>query len=284
MDEILVVTPCHNEQEYILHCHQSLAMQTLKPTDWIIVDDRSTNGTPNQLKLLEQSHMGFTIKTVRKDVMEYPQGDPTFLSFRYGIDSVPEENRLCKWILKYDYVLKLDADTVIPPTYLEMMVERFKADPRLGIASGICENEPWIETHPRGNNRMYRDLCLDLVRLHMKDDPCIGWDTLDEVIAKNRGWHVKVFSDIVTFHMRPRLMNANYRRLQGETSRYLGYPWWYATARSINVTKTSGWKQGRAFLSGYRKNSLGFASPETRKMIRQYLRHTIKRRMGFKKP
>ena len=40
-----IVTPAHNETVFLPRVVEAIAAQTLKPTKWVIVDDRSTADT-----------------------------------------------------------------------------------------------------------------------------------------------------------------------------------------------------------------------------------------------
>ena len=45
----LVISPCRNEAAYMEKTLASMAAQTVRPTLWVIVDDGSTDETPNIL-------------------------------------------------------------------------------------------------------------------------------------------------------------------------------------------------------------------------------------------
>ena len=46
----LVISPCRNEAEYMRLTLDSVIAQSIRPEKWIIVDDGSTDDTPNILR------------------------------------------------------------------------------------------------------------------------------------------------------------------------------------------------------------------------------------------
>ena len=53
----IVVTPCRNEEKNLPDFVQSMTAQTIRPVFWVIVDDGSTDKTPEILKIfLVETH------------------------------------------------------------------------------------------------------------------------------------------------------------------------------------------------------------------------------------
>jgi len=46
----IVVTPCRNEEKDLSNLVQSITAQTIRPVFWVIVDDGSTDKTPEIIK------------------------------------------------------------------------------------------------------------------------------------------------------------------------------------------------------------------------------------------
>ena len=108
---------------------------------------------------------------------------------------------------KIDFVVKMDADVVLPPDYFYQILNHFKADSTLGMASGktyIEQNGSWVleripNTHVYGPCKTYRMSCFrDIGGLI----PLLGWDILDGAKARMKGWKTRSFRDIPIYHMR----------------------------------------------------------------------------------
>jgi glycosyltransferase involved in cell wall biosynthesis len=259
---VTIVTPAHNEEDKLDRVAKSLFAQTYPLAEWVIVDDASTDRTFGVAKNLAGDRTW--IKAAHHD-HEVGSYNASFKAFRFGVDRISPD---------WQFLVKLDADTVLPPDHIERLVAKFSADTSLGIASGINSGEPGISTHPRGNNRMYRKECWEQIRF---PEDGWGWDTVDEVFARLEGWTTAAFNDIVCEHTRSKLPSASYRFQQGRLSRHLGYYWWFALGRSIKMLFTYGPRTSLAHLAGYMNGDLGPAEQEIKRKIREDQRRRIKR-------
>jgi biofilm PGA synthesis N-glycosyltransferase PgaC len=52
----LLVSPCRDEAEYMRRTLDSVAAQSVRPAKWVIVDDGSTDGTPEILAEYAAAH------------------------------------------------------------------------------------------------------------------------------------------------------------------------------------------------------------------------------------
>ena len=251
---VIIVTPAHNEEDGLNIVAQSVFVQTLSPTEWIIVDDASTDRTLEVANRLAQGRG--SIKAVHHD-HEGGSYDASFKAFSFGVDQIDAD---------WQFLVKLDADTRIPPEHIERLVAKFGADTLLGIASGVNVNESGISSHPRGNNRMYRRECWEKIKF---PDDGWGWDTVDEAFAGMNGWKSAAFADIVCQHLRSKLPDTGYRFHQGKLSRHLGYYWWFALGRSIRISLASGLRPSVAYFAGYLWGGLGSTDPEVKEAIKR---------------
>lgn len=99
-----------------------------------------------------------------------------------------------------DVVGKVDADLVLPADFLTELEHRFIADPRLGLAGahlaelgrdGRRHRLRSPEEHVHGATKLYRRACWE----QLSPLPSIlGWDTIDEVRARMRGWGTQSFA------------------------------------------------------------------------------------------
>ena len=253
MPKIAVVTPAHNEGENINLVAANMLGQTLRPTSWTIVDDESSDATLELARKVALKHDWVTVLQRKREPGTY---DGSFRAFIFGVNSLQSD---------WDYLMKLDADTVLPANHIEQLISKFQSDQTLGIGSGVCLGEPGVFSHPRGNNRMYRCECWK--EISFPEDGW-GWDTVDEVFARLNGWRTEAFGEIVCTHLRPKLLDAKYRFHQGRLSRHLGYYWWFMLGRAVKVVLSSGPLASLAYLAGYARGGLGSVNQNVRKAVK----------------
>ena len=111
----------------------------------------------------------------------------------------------------WELVAKLDGDLQLTPRVLDQVERLMLMDPRLGItgpylavrdARGRAQQERCPRYHVRGATKFYRRGCWqEISPLH----PILGWDTIDEVAARLKGWRTASFAapDGDSLHMRP---------------------------------------------------------------------------------
>jgi glycosyltransferase involved in cell wall biosynthesis len=241
VSRIIAITPARNESTYLPMLAAAMEKQTLKPDLWMIVDDGSSDSTPDVAREFAATHSWVQLRG-REDRGRYFRGKGVAETLGFG---VTESNKLNPdWKL----LAKIDADTYLPESYFNQVSDKFSENPRLGIASGVNAGERGIPTHPRGNNRVYRRECWD----SMGGVPAIsGWDTWDETIARARGWETMAFADITTQHLRPQATTVRYSYQQGKISRFLGYSWPFAFGRSLKISYERNPMCGLGYLAGY---------------------------------
>src|SRR5690606_15846462 len=131
----------------------------------------------------------------------------------------------------YDVICKFDADLIFPVNYLEVLSTHFKSNPKLGMASGFCYIEKdgtWIlenltrKDHIRGALKAYRkENFLEIGKLK----PSMGWDTIDELLAKYHGWEIMTDEHLHVKHLKPTGISYNKasKYLQGEAMYKMRY-------------------------------------------------------------
>src|SRR5215472_17060950 len=160
------------------------------------MDDLSTDGTYElALELAEQNRW---MRVGKTESWYDNRVDRSFTTFRSGTAVLGD---------RFDLVEKVDADTRLPPWYFEVVSRRFGERGRLGIASGVNASEWTMGHHLRGNNRVYRWDCWKSLDLPSAG---IGWDTLDILVAKEKGWNTELYADLVCNHLRARSRDATY--------------------------------------------------------------------------
>lgn len=193
----ILVTPAKNEAENLPDLIKSILSQTVKPNLWVIVDDGSTDATP---EILANNEFGDWIKTIR--LQPHPR-DITFHysfvcknGFDYAIDFCTQMQ------IEYEFIGLIDADTLLENQYFEKLIDEFKTDPYIGIASGgiYYDNEGKLELdsvnkeYPRGTGRLWRKTCfMETEGYLIEPSP----DSISNIKALLIGWKVKQFKNII---------------------------------------------------------------------------------------
>lgn len=232
-----VVTPARDEEVNLERLSASLIAQTVTPAEWIVVDDGSTDRTPELVRELGAEHPWIRLHTeAQRAEGAIEQGR------RHGRPLDGLKRGVAQLSVTPDVVVKVDADVSIDPDYFERILERFDEDPLLGIASGTCyelEDGGWVrrtkvEGTVWGAARAYRWSCVpDMMAL----EPSMGWDGLDELKVQVRGMHTQSFTDLPFRHHRPEGGRERSRLHQGaalgRASWYMGYRPSYLVLRAV---------------------------------------------------
>jgi glycosyltransferase involved in cell wall biosynthesis len=249
-----LVSPVRSEAENLERIAGCLESQTVEPSRWIIVDNGSTDATPAVLADLARRHEWVDVTSIPGADRALP-GSPVVRAFHAGLELLPTP-----WP---DVVVKLDVDTTFEPDHFESLLEAFAADPRLGIAGGVCLEESggrWLPTHVTSNHvrgavRAYRRECLVEV-LPLEDG--MGWDGIDELKAQSRGWQTGIVAGLSFRHHRPvgaRDGGSHRRRLaEGRGAHYMGYRPSYLLARSLYQARRD--PRALAMVVGYLDSAL----------------------------
>jgi glycosyltransferase involved in cell wall biosynthesis len=195
----VAVTPVFNEEAHIARTIESMIAQSLRPEQWIIVDDNSTDGTCAVAAAYARRHPWITL--VKKD--DSPAGK------KIGGKVVQAFNYGCRFLETDDYafIVKLDGDLVLPVDYFACVNEAFRKHPEVGICGGYCvdrtESGDIVEKissyHVRGAFKSIRKECWRDIG-GFRD--VLGWDGLDEMEALFKGWKTMIL-DCPVLHLRP---------------------------------------------------------------------------------
>lgn len=198
LTKYVVVTPVRDEQAYVRFTLDSVVAQTVRPTEWIIVDDGSTDKTG---AILDEYAKPFSwIRVIHRPDRGFRKpGGGVVDAFYDGYKSVIRPD--------WEFVVKLDGDLTLPPDYFQSCFDRFFQDPSLGIAGGAlyCEtngrrkSEVHPRFHVRGATKIYKRACWEAIGGLF---PAPGWDTIDEVKANMLGWKTCTFPDVQALHHR----------------------------------------------------------------------------------
>lgn len=181
----VVISPCRNEAEFMRRTLDSVVAQTVPPSLWVIVDDGSTDATPEILAEYAAQHDWIKILP-KPDRGHRAVGPGVIEAFYFGLDTVN--------LGDFPYLCKLDLDLDLPPKYFEGLLNLMEANPRLGTCSG----KPYFRT-PSG--RMVSEKCGDEMSVGMTKfyrTDCFNdiggfarevmWDGMDCHKARLLGW------------------------------------------------------------------------------------------------
>jgi biofilm PGA synthesis N-glycosyltransferase PgaC len=202
---ILIISPVRNEAAHIERVVRSVARQELAPALWIVSDDRSDDDTLEILRRL-QPEVPFMTVVEAGPVSSDPGRD------RLAGGAAPRNfNRALATVdaRAFTHIMKLDGDIELEPSYLRVLMERFGADPTLGLAGGVLV-EPLAgggrrrleipRIHVHGALKCYSRECFEAIGGVQER---LGWDTIDGTYARMRGYRTHSFTDMVSMHHRP---------------------------------------------------------------------------------
>ncbi len=269
-----LITPAHNEQEYIERTIESVVAQTILPSRWVIVSDGSTDSTDDIVAKYAVKHE--FMQLVRKE------RDPG-RHFGSAIRAINTGYEQLKGI-SYDFVGNLDADVVLRPDYYESILNRFQANPRLGIAGGIVCDRRWDKFSEKftavdsvgGPVQLFRRECYEQIGGHSRIGMG-GYDTVAEIKARMLGWQVRTFPEIRALHLRPTgtakgsVLWARFR--QGKIEYRVGYHPLFELAKCFSRIRQEPYLVGSVFrLSGYFYSFLRREQPVVSEDVVKYLR------------
>lgn len=193
----VVITPAKDEGEYLEGTIQSVAGQTIKPVEWVIVNDGSTDNTGEILDRYAAKYPW--IVPVHREGGVRQAGGGVIRAFYAGYDKLASTD--------WHFIVKLDGDLSFEPDYFERCFARFAENPKLGVGGGLIyhvingqlvpERSPRF--HVRGATKIYTRDCWMALGGFIEAP---GWDTLDEVKANMLGWTSETFEDIPLTHHR----------------------------------------------------------------------------------
>ncbi|TRZ44266.1 glycosyltransferase family 2 protein [Robertkochia solimangrovi] len=233
-----IVIPAHNEEKFIKGTLISVSEQTLQPSEVIIVNDHSTDSTEKIIDDFCSEHLRFKkFNTTSSD--EHMPGSKVVNAFKQGYDQLQNP---------YDVIVKLDADLILPNDYFESVIELFKKNPKAGVVGGFAyeeENGEWKLNHPmnkdhvRGAFKAYSKACFQAMG-GLKSS--MGWDTVDELLARYHGYKIITLEDLKVKHLRPtgKSYNAKARTLQGEAMFKMRYGFLITCIASAKMASKQG--------------------------------------------
>ncbi|WP_460218220.1 glycosyltransferase family 2 protein [Psychroserpens sp. MEBiC05023] len=216
-----IIIPAHNEDTVIGKTLDSLIQQSLPAKQIVIVNDNSTDNTATILEDYALKFPTISIVNTTSSNQHLP-GSKIINAFYKGYETLDNH---------YDVICKFDADLIFPKNYLEQLALHFNNNETLGMVAGFCyikKNKDWVlenltrKDHIRGALKAYRKQCfLDIGKLK----PSMGWDTVDELLAKYNNWEILTDASLQVKHLKPtgQSYNTASKYLQGEAMYKMRY-------------------------------------------------------------
>ena len=278
-----VIIPAHNEEDFLADTLNSILRQTVQPAKVVVVNDNSSDRTE---RIIDQ-FIGLSPIVEKTNIFtsnEHLPGSKVVNAFNAGLDLLDD---------KYDFLVKLDADLILPDNYFEKIVHIFRGQPNVGIAGGFIYeqdakgrwklNHPMDKDHVRGAIKAYSKACFNAIGGLRS---AMGWDTVDELLARYNDYDIYTDNALQVKHLRPtgKAYDPKAKVMQGRAMYRMRYGLWITLIASLKMA----WKQGRpkAFfdnMRGYfaaRKEQIPFlVSEEEGAFIRKLRWENIKRKI-----
>ncbi len=196
----VLVTPVKDEVKLIGQTIEAVLAQTVRPQEWVIASDGSTDGTNEVIERYARQHPWIRLLPLP------PRVGRDFAAVVKNTERALRELS----VTDYAYVGLLDSDVTFAPTYFETLLDRFAANPRLGLAGGVVidvglpkDKFPLNRWDVPGAVQFFRRECFEslggLIAI-----PEGGWDALTCARARMNGYETRLFVDLVVDHHKPR--------------------------------------------------------------------------------
>jgi biofilm PGA synthesis N-glycosyltransferase PgaC len=284
---VLVISPVRNEAAHIERVIRAMAAQESPPDRWIVLDDDSTDDTLSLLQELSPEVPFMRVLSGRRAAQNSVGTDR--LAQALDAQAFNQARATVDW-REYTHIMKLDGDIELPPSYLRVLLERFDANPELGIAGGVLD-----EPTPDGGARRVKIAPYHVhgaVKCYTRDcfaaiggvQERLAWDTIDETYARMHGYATASFSELVSVHHRPCATADGVlrgRARHGECAYISHYPPVWVTLRAFKVASSRPrGVSGGAFLFGYARAAVRGTERVPDTAYRSFTRRELRRRMA----
>jgi glycosyltransferase involved in cell wall biosynthesis len=250
----VLITAARNEESFIKKTLDSVATQTVLPERWIIVDDGSTDCTPEIVESYTKRHPWIQLLRRPRRI------DRNFAGKVQAVNAGLSQVRS----LEFEIIGNLDADISFEPDYMEFLLQRLSEDAELGVAGTPFTQEGGYDSardsfegdnYVAGPCQLFRYRCFQEIGGYVPN-PAGGVDWIAVMTARMKGWKVRAFPE-KRFHHYRTLGTAGRGTLgalfsYGEKDYYLGgSPVWQLFRVAYRVGKKPTLLGGLALLSGY---------------------------------
>jgi glycosyltransferase involved in cell wall biosynthesis len=279
----VLVTPARNEAAFIELTLASVTRQTARPLKWVIVSDGSTDDTDDIVRRYASAHDW--IELVRMPERKERHFAGKVNAFNAGYDRVKD--------MDFDLIGSLDADVSFAEDYFAFLLERFLANPRLGLAGTPFKEGDFSYDyrfvsiqHVSGACQLFRRECFKEIGGY-RPVKGGGIDHIAVLTARLKGWQTRTFTEKFCRHHR-KIGSAERGVLSakfgvGKLDYALGaHPLWELFRSAYQMTKKPYVIGGAMILSGYLWSLMRRADrPVTDELVRFRRHEQIQRLTAF---
>jgi biofilm PGA synthesis N-glycosyltransferase PgaC len=273
LPRFVLVTPSRNEEAFIEKTIESVLHQTVRPVKWVIVNDGSTDSTGTVAERYAAKYDW--IEVVNCPVRKERNFAAKVHAFNAGQERLKD--------LEYEIIGNLDSDVLLDADHFEFLLNKFKDDPRLGVAGTVFSEEGGYssatdsfegQNHVSGQCQLFRRQCFEEIGGYFANKAG-GIDWIAVTTARMMGWKTRSFREKSFFHYR-HMGTAERSQFAatfsyGEKDYYLGgHPVWELFRVVYRMTKRPFFVEGLALGMGY-----------GRAMLRRDKRYVSKQLMAF---
>jgi biofilm PGA synthesis N-glycosyltransferase PgaC len=202
---LAIISPVRDEARYVRNTLDAMLGQTVRPQEWLFVDDGSTDDTRKIIESYAIDHPW--IRVVSREDRGFRQlGSGVVAAFNFGRGKLQSTD--------YRFIAKLDGDMSFPPKYLEVMLDRLENEPRLAAVSGKVfrpENGGFVEEYMidemvAGQFKLYKRGAFDDIGGFTQT---ILWDGIDVHRCRIKGYTTSSFHHPEARLIHHRLMGSS---------------------------------------------------------------------------
>ncbi len=239
MGSYFVIITCRNSEQIIEQSIHSIQNQSFQPKYIIVVDDGSTDKTPekllkiksnyNRIFVISHEDLGYDITRVVKNWNEA-------ISFSYENNLEPT-----------DYHMISTDDTIYPRDYAEKIISFMDKNPLISCVSGEYTNKPSVLPH--GAGRIVRNSFFKNTIWNGYYPEKMGYESAILYESNRCGYNYNILPSIRFEHVRPLGKEHKFKAF-GASMKTLGYHPTYVLARFLKnvITGTETGRKGAFFM------------------------------------
>lgn len=203
-DNYILVTPMKDEGEFIEKTIISIVNQSVHPKIWVILNDDSIDKSPQIVKMYSKKYHWIHLENVlgnKEHTLNMHYSELCMKGFSVGLEKMQSRN------INVDYICLLDADTFVSSDYYPILFEKFKSNPKLGLASGqlynIINGKKQLanpnKNYVCGTGRIWSYICFIQTGGYVRT---CSPDTVSNIRVAHFGFEAKRFSDATIYQQR----------------------------------------------------------------------------------
>jgi poly-beta-1,6-N-acetyl-D-glucosamine synthase len=278
----VLISPCRDEADYMRETLASVTQQSVLPAKWVIVDDGSTDATPQILAEYAARYPWIQVVT-RTNRGRRAVGPGVIDAFYAGYQTLD--------IDQFEYLCKLDLDLRLPKRYFELLIAKMEEMPNVATCSG----KAYVEQNGRllferhgddgslGMTKFYRVASFKAIGGFVHE---VMWDGIDCHRCRMLGWSACSWDEpeLRFVHLRP--MGSSQqgiltgRMRHGFGQYFMGTGFIFLAASALSRINQKPYVLGSiATLWGWLSSALRrlprYEDPDFRRFLRRYHRRVL---------